>query len=75
MKNCPCCGGPLRSGYVRTGQRLVWKEEEGGFNLPKKGTGEFYLRGSTFWDGSAGPGFYCSACDLILLPQKEEERI
>ena len=73
MKNCPCCGGELQTGYARAGQRIAWKKDEDyGLNVAKKVDGEFYLRGSTYWNGAVCPGFYCPDCDLILLPQKED---
>ena len=76
MKACPNCGGALQKGYVRTGQRICWKNHEFyGFNLPEKEDGEFFLRGSGLWDGSSCPGYYCSDCELILLPQKEDEEL
>ena len=71
---CPRCGGELQTGYARTGQKIAWKKHEDyGLNIPEKENGEFYLRGSTFWNGSACPGFYCPVCEFILLPQKEED--
>ena len=75
-KNCPCCGGELQSGFIQSGQRICWKQEQAdGVHLPDKENGEFYLRGSGMWKGSACPGFYCPDCQLILLPQKEENHL
>ena len=76
MKVCPICSRELDVGFARTGQRIAWKKHEYyGFNSAEKDEGEFYLRGSGLWNGSSCPGYYCPACDLILLPQKEDETI
>lgn len=73
MQKCPCCGGVLQQGFARTGQRISWKKRENGLNVPKQEDGEFYLLGTGLWNGSVCPGFYCPDCDLILLPQKEDD--
>ena len=74
-KTCPYCGQALEKGFVQSGQRICWlKEKQSGAHLPSGAAGEFYLRGSGLWQGSACPGYYCPRCGLILLPQKDGRR-
>lgn len=74
MGVCPFCGGALQSGFVQSGQRICWlTEAQRGAHVPNEQNGEFYLHGSGFWSGSACPAQYCPVCQLILLPQKEDE--
>lgn len=81
MKHCPCCGEALEKGAVFSGRRIRWTTTERDFGgFLNEMDGEFLLKTpaslwTSVWDGFPYPGYYCSACELILLPQKEDDEV
>jgi len=81
MKTCPCCGAGLVKGSILSPHRIRWTTTDRDFGgFLNEADGEFLLkRGKSFWkglyDGFPYPGYYCPACDLILLPQKEDDEL
>ena len=81
MKHCPCCGEELKKGHIYSGRRVRWTEADRDFaGLLNEADGEFNLRTTVTgwqgaWEGFPHPGYYCPACELILLPQKEDETL
>ena len=72
-KTCPCCGGTLETGLVRSSHLIYWTRERGLYTVDRK-AGEFPLQGASRWMGSDCPACYCPACELILIAAKEDEK-
>ena len=63
--NCPYCGKPMQSGYIQSGQRIMWSpEKKEGFHLVDRETDFIISKG--FWNGCHAESWYCADCKKLI---------
>ena len=70
--NCPYCGKPMQSGYLQSGQRMIWSpEKKEGVHLPG-GETDFYIS-KGFWNGCYAESWYCVDCNKLVMDVKRDK--
>jgi len=69
---CPYCGNEMKSGFLGSGQPILWTREKGEGIV---GPGREGFRVSTgFWNGCHAEACFCPNCDIIITPVSKRSR-
>lgn len=62
---CPCCGGEMTAGYIKSPKEIFWDTDPKiKFVAAKNG---IKICEPDSWDGFYKQAFYCPACRRILI--------